>query len=129
MQREGLGIGRICSIEHIELDVLAQRCNDAFKTRSRVWGVGNTSISQIATCSGSAGGSDISAACINNGVDCLICGEIGYHDALSLAEAGVNIVELGHDASELPFSQTLAACAVDAGVAKDNVFILDQTNN
>ena len=42
------------------------------------------------------------------GCDCVVTGELGYHDMLDLSQAGVSCVCLGHDESEKISVQTLA---------------------
>ena len=62
-------------------------------------------------------------------VDCVVCGEIRYHDALSLKDAGISIIDLGHDVSELPLASVLAACLVEFGVDNNDIIMVDQSNN
>ena len=62
-------------------------------------------------------------------VDCLVCGELKYHDALDAAESGLAIIELGHDVSELPLCALLATEVVKAGIPESCVTILNQENN
>ena len=52
-----------------------------------------------------------------------------YHAALDAAQAGLDIIEVGHDASELPLTAILARAAIRAGVAPDIVTVLDQGRN
>ena len=52
-----------------------------------------------------------------------------YHEALALSQAGLAIIELGHDTSELPLAAVLAAAVEGAGVPGDLITILDQGDN
>ena len=61
------------------------------------------------------------------GVDCLICGELKYHSALAAAQAGLNILELGHDVSERIFAHVLCQAAKEAGA--ENVVELPAVDN
>lgn len=63
------------------------------------------------------------------GADCLVCGEVKYHEALDLAGAGLAVVELGHDVSELPLVAVLADALARVGVAQDAIAVIDQSGN
>ncbi len=126
------GYGQICSVSKSDSDTLtlgrlAAKCTSVFGIAPRVWGDFQVKLSKIATATGSA--SSLKYDCVEAGIDCLICGEIGYHAALELKDAGIAVIELGHDISELPLTAVLAAQVADAGVAKDSIVILDQTGN
>ncbi len=62
-------------------------------------------------------------------VDCLICGEIKSHEALDVSQAGLGVIELGHDVSELPLVAVLADAVVRLGVPQDKIVVLDQGAN
>ena len=81
----------------------------------------------MCTWTGSAG--DAAWECLRQDIDCLICGEVKYHVALDAASAGLAIIELGHDVSELPFATVLAQSCVAACVAAENVSIIHQGDN
>jgi len=49
--------------------------------------------------------------------------------ALDASQAGLSIIELGHDASELPLTAVLAEAAVGSGVAADAVHVVNQSGN
>lgn len=51
-----------------------------------------------------------------SGRTCSSGGEVKYHDALELSQAGLAIIELGHDVSELPLAAVLAKTLADVGV-------------
>lgn len=55
-----------------------------------------------------AGGGVETAAIAASGAEALVAGEVGYHDAETLAEAGVAVVTLGHGPSEEPVLRPLA---------------------
>ena len=125
------GFGQICSVrpedDPLSLGQLAARCTSVFGRQPRVWGDFDYRLSRIATCTGSAGGLD--RLCLAAGIDCLVCGEIRYHTALDLSQAGVGIIEIGHDLSELPLVAILLQAVLRAGVPEDNVFPIDQASN
>ena len=125
------GYGQLCRVrgddKPFKLAHLAARCTSVFGRAPRVWGDLSRPLERIATANGSAG--DVVGAALAADADCLVCGEVKYHAALDAAQAGLSIVELGHDASELPLCALLAQAAIDAGVASDQVLILDQSEN
>ncbi len=123
------GYGQLCSLqsEALTLAQMAARCVSVFGRVPRVWGNMQANLSRIVTCTGSAG--PTLKAAFDNHVDCIIAGEVKYHDALDYSHAGLAIIELGHDVSELPFASVLAEAARSAGVPDDAVVILEQCNN
>ncbi len=84
-------------------------------------------IDRCVTLGGSAG--SFAADIIACGADAVICGEMRYHSSLELKEAGVAIIELGHDVSEFPLLAILAGCISDAGVDERNIVVIDQSDN
>ncbi len=79
------------------------------------------------TSGGSAG--SLLDACLAQGVECLICGEVKYHEALDASLSGLCIIELGHDVSELPLCDVLAAHVQAAGVASECITMINQKDN
>lgn len=122
------GFGHICKVErgHELLSRLAARAMSVFGRAPRVWGDFDRRISRVVTATGSAG--DIGRLCIDADIDCLICGEIKYHEAPALSEAGLSIIELGHDVSELPLVAVLAEALAKAGMHRDDIVIIDQSD-
>ena len=98
-----------------------------FGRQPRVWGDFSRELERVVTTTGSAG--DVAATALRDQVDCLVCGEIKYHEALALSQAGLTIVELGHDTSELPLAAVLAAAVEGAGVPGELITIIDQGDN
>lgn len=125
------GYGQLCAARPgdgpLTLGQLAARCTAVFGRAPRVWGDLKRPLGRMATCTGAMG--EVGAACLREGVDCLVCGEAKYHDALALSQAGLCLVELGHDASEIPLAAVLAAAVEGAGVPKEAVTVLDQSGN
>ncbi len=125
------GFGRICSPAHddgvLTLRSLSARCVSVFGSMPRVWGSPDLSLSRIVTSGGSAG--SFARECLEQGADCLVCGEIKYHDALDAALSGLAIIELGHDISEFPLCALLANHAAEAGVCESCITMIDQGNN
>ena len=130
-ERGKKGYGQLCHVRPADapfrLQHLAARCTSVFGRVPRVWGDGSAVVERIVIANGSAG--DVASAALAAKADCLVCGEVKYHVALDAAQAGLCIVELGHDVSELPLCAVLAQAAIDAGVTAEEVFILDQGSN
>ena len=93
----------------------------------RVWGDFDRPVSRVVTCTGSAGPTGKLA--LANHADVLVAGEVKYHDALDLSQAGMAVIDLGHDTSELPFCRVLAASVRDAGVPDELVMVVGQQGN
>lgn len=125
------GYGQLCRIPGQEgsltLGQLGARCTSVFGRAPRVWGDLAAPIEELVTATGSAGG--IGADCLRAGAQCLICGEVRYHDALALSQAGLSIIELGHDLSELPLVAVLADAVAHAGIPREAIAIVDQSQN
>ena len=125
------GYGQLCvprvSDMPLTLGHLAARSLAVFGRQPRVWGDFSRELSSIVTCTGSAG--DLPEKCLSAGIDCLICGEIKYHTALDCSQAGLAIIELGHDVSELPLVALLATAVRDAGVPEEQISVVDQGSN
>lgn len=98
-----------------------------FGRPARVWGDFDRTLDMVVTCTGSAG--DLTQRCLEASLDCLVCGEVRYHAALAAEEAGLCIVELGHDVSELPLCAVLAAALRSEGYPEGRITILDQSRN
>lgn len=125
---EDKGFGQVSEpAEPITLSELASRCTSVFGRCPRAWGDLDKKLKTIVTCTGSTGG--LEKLCIENGIDCLVCGEIKYHDALSASESGLALVELGHDTSELPLAAVLANTCKKIGLDASQIVLLDQSHN
>lgn len=125
------GYGQLCSVRvadsPLTLGQFAARCTSVFGKQPRVWGDFSRELSSVVTCTGSAG--DLPAKCLGMGIDCLVAGEVKYHDALSASQAGLAIIDLGHDTSELPLVAVLAGAVEASGVPKEKIAVLDQSAN
>lgn len=124
------GYGQLCTLgedDGLTLGQLAARCTSVFGRTPRVWGDFPRELDRVVTATGSAG--DLGRACLQAQVDCLVCGEIKYHDALELSQAGLTIIDLGHDTSELPLVAVLADAVESVGIPGDLVMVVDQGDN
>lgn len=131
---KNLGFGKICVVkdgEHISLNSLVEKCKNAFGRKPRVWGDLELKLKKIVTTTGSVGRLDdevsLLQAAIDKHIDCIVCGEIKYHDALEMLEHGISIIDLGHDVSELPLCDVLIDSLIDIGIDKDIIVKIDQS--
>jgi putative NIF3 family GTP cyclohydrolase 1 type 2 len=89
----------------MSLGDLVERAADTFDVTPRVWGNSQTVMDLVATVGGS--GSSLIADAIGCGATAMVLGEVRYHDALSAMEAGMCVIEIGHDVSEWPLVSLL----------------------
>ncbi len=120
------GYGQLSSFAGgvMSLGQLSARCTSVFARAPRVWGDFANPVRTVATCTGSAGTSG--RAALAAGADVLIAGEVKYHEALDLSQAGLCVIDLGHDVSELPFCSVLARAVREVGVPEELVAIVRQ---
>ncbi|MCL2889501.1 MAG: Nif3-like dinuclear metal center hexameric protein [Eggerthellaceae bacterium] len=125
------GYGQLCALSpadgEMSLGQLAARCTAVFGRPPRVWGDFDTRLEKVVTCTGSCG--DLIKQCISLSADCLVCGEIRYHDALAAAQAGLAVIDIGHDLSELPLVAVLVATLESLGFAESALWVIDQGSN
>ena len=125
------GYGQLCSVKPADgpltLGQLAARCTSVFGRPPRVWGDFGKALSKVVTCTGSTG--DLPGLCMPLSVDCLVCGEVRYHDALTASHAGLAIIDLGHDVSELPLVAVLATAVSSLGFSEDSIMVIGQRDN
>lgn len=123
------GYGQLCHVRTSDAPFtvgrLAARCTSVFGCMPRMWGDPGDAARSVVVANGSASG--VVGLCAQAGIDCLVCGEVHYHDALDAYQAGLAILEVGHDASEAPLVALLASATIDAGVPERNVGIIDQS--
>ncbi|MGI6045934.1 MAG: Nif3-like dinuclear metal center hexameric protein [Eggerthellaceae bacterium] len=128
---ENKGYGQIChprsQDDPLSLTHLAARCTSVFGRPPRVWGRMSDSLETIVCANGSA--SNLISSCLEKRVDCLVAGEVKYHDALALSEAGIAVIDLGHDTSELPLVMVIKAALIDIGLDEKQILTIDQTHN
>ncbi len=123
------GYGCLCKPfgdDKIRLEDLARMCREAFGSPVQVWGELGREVTTIASGQGSA--SSLAHDCVKEGVECLICGEIKYHTALDLLQAGVSVIALGHDVSEYPFVEVLMDAVSSLGFPEVGIECIRQRN-
>ncbi len=101
-------LGRLCELpETVELSVLAAMVAGRLGCTPRVWGDAERSVSRVATATGSGG--SLIADALAARADVLVAGEVRYHDALAAVEAGLAVIEAGHDVTEWPLVPVLSS--------------------
>lgn len=125
------GYGQLCTVrpsdDPLKLEHLAARCIAVFGSSPRLWDAGCGPLGKVAVMGGSAG--SVIDDAIAAGADCLVCGELRYHQALDAVQRGLSIIGIGHDVSEFPLTALLAQAALDAGVDPKTLSIIDRTPN
>jgi len=118
-------MGALCApAEPLTLEELAVRASASFGVTPRVWGSPETRLSRIATATGSAG--SLIGDVLASGAQALVAGEVRYHDALDALEAGLCIIELGHDVSEWPLVDLLhQAVAGIEGIDAESLHVME----
>ena len=122
--RSSARMGMLCSPQGpMTLEELAQISAVSFGVTPRVWGAPLTEVTRMATATGSAG--SLIGDVIASGAQALVAGEVRYHDALDAVEAGLCIIELGHDVSEWPLVNLLegAVAGID-GIDRTTLHVL-----
>lgn len=103
------GIGRIGTLKKtISLENLAQTVKEVFGlTNVKVVGDPQALITKVAVVGG-AGASYISLASFR-GAQCLVTGDVKYHEAQDALQRGLTIIDAGHYETEYPVLSYLAA--------------------
>jgi putative NIF3 family GTP cyclohydrolase 1 type 2 len=107
----------------VMLEALAQAYQQAFGRVAKVWGDPAKPLFSVAVCSGGAG--EVVPDVVKAGVDCFVTGELRHHEALSLADENIALIELGHDISELPYRFELRDALARAGFPPGDIIILE----
>lgn len=103
---EESGIGRIGTVTESSLDEFAEFVKETLKADYVVVANAGKNVSKVAVCGGS--GSDFIDIALAKGADTLVTGDIKYHEAQKAVFSGLNIIDAGHQATELPVLETLA---------------------
>ncbi|ABR49134.1 protein of unknown function DUF34 [Alkaliphilus metalliredigens QYMF] len=105
---EAVGLGRMGRLEKpITLSEFIQKLKGLFEISSiRVVGNLRDSIERVCVLNGS--GADFIDHAIRAGCDCMITGDVKYHDAQDALEQGFSVIDLGHFESEKHFGSLVA---------------------
>jgi dinuclear metal center YbgI/SA1388 family protein len=116
--------GRICTLEDATLTSLAALVGQRLRVRPRAWGEADRAVRKIAVAPGS--GRSFVAAALAASCDVIVTGELRYHEAHAALEAGMSVIEAGHDATEWPLTSALAAIAATAPGLDTTAVVLDE---
>ena len=108
---------RMGDIEETKLASLAGDVQDKLGGVVRRYGNAGDIVRRVAVMGGSGG--DYANIALENGCDCFITGEIGYHYALDMYDRGMCVLEAGHAATELPAVGLLAEKLKGLGMGLD----------
>ncbi|MCK9524649.1 MAG: Nif3-like dinuclear metal center hexameric protein [Limnochordia bacterium] len=94
----GCGLGRVGKIPPVGLGDLAKQVEVLWGSPVRVVGDLGLEISTVAVVGGSGG--DFAQQAREAGADCLITGDVSYHDAMDARNLGMAVLDAGHFATE-----------------------------
>ena len=100
------GLGRIGVVEETSLMEYAQVVKTALKADYVVVGDAGKQVHKVAVCGGA--GSDLIDLALAKGADTLVTGDVKYHSAQQAVFSGLNIIDAGHQPTELPVLEKLA---------------------
>lgn len=100
------GLGRIGVVEQMPLAAYAQLVKTALKADYVVVGDAGKQVHKVAVCGGA--GSDLIDLALAKGADTLVTGDVKYHSAQQAVYSGLNIIDAGHQPTELPVLDKLA---------------------
>jgi putative NIF3 family GTP cyclohydrolase 1 type 2 len=125
LSRGAVALGRYTDLDEPRtLSELVAHVAEEFGCTPRVWGEPSTSVSRLATSTGSA--SSMIPAVAGVEADALLAGEVRYHDALDALRRGVAVIEAGHDVTEWPLVPILADAVRETPALTDEQVIVEE---
>lgn len=122
---QGTGFGAVYTLpQGSTLATASQRALEAFGGSPRVWGSPERPVRRLAFLNGSWGEQEVYDICVAQGIDCAMVGETRYHFCAD-AQPHLAVIDLGHDASELPLQRVLAQAVAQAGVPEQRIAVLE----
>lgn len=120
--------GRLCEVPAAStVGTLAALVGARLGVRTRVWGAADRPVGLAALAPGS--GRSLVADAIGAGADVLVTGELRYHEASEALQAGLAIIEAGHDATEWPLTRALAAIVSQMPDLNENDVVFDRIDH
>lgn len=106
---QDVGLGRIGSLpQPLSLKKIAEQVKSELDTQAlRLVGDSEQKIRKVAVCGGS--GMSIYADAVRQGADCLVTGDVKFHEAQRARAEGVALIDAGHFATERLMIPELAA--------------------
>ena len=100
------GLGRIGVVEEMALADYAQLVKASLKADYVTVGDAGKPVHKVAVCGGA--GSDLIDIALAKGADTLVTGDVKYHSAQQAVFSGLNIIDAGHQPTEVPVLDKLA---------------------
>lgn len=100
------GLGRIGYVKECDLESFAIMVKQQLKADYVVIGNAGRKVHKVAICGGA--GSDFIEDALACGADTMVTGDVKYHRAQAAVFSGMNIIDAGHQVTELPVMLDLA---------------------
>lgn len=100
------GLGRIGIIPACPLQEFAAMVKKVLRADYVAVGDAGKQVHKVAVCGGA--GSDLISLALLCGADTLVTGDIKYHEAQQAVFSGLNVIDAGHQPTELPVMDDLA---------------------
>lgn len=100
------GLGRIGIVAKASLADYALLVKEALRADYLAVGDAGRVVHRVAVCGGA--GSDLIKIALAKGADTLVTGDVKYHSAQEAVFSGLNIIDAGHQPTELPVLDKLA---------------------
>lgn len=100
------GLGRIGIVPACSLQEFAAMVKKILRADYVAVGDAGKQVHKVAVCGGA--GSDLISLALLCGADTLITGDIKYHEAQQAVFSGLNVIDAGHQPTELPVMDDLA---------------------
>ncbi|MCD8175257.1 MAG: Nif3-like dinuclear metal center hexameric protein [Phascolarctobacterium sp.] len=103
---EESGLGRLGTTDISDAEEFAAFAKKALKAEYVVLGNAGKKVCKVLVCGGA--GSELIETAKEKGADTMVTGDVRYHDAQNAVFSGINIIDAGHQATELPILEKLA---------------------
>lgn len=100
------GLGRIGVVSACSLHEFAAMVKKVLRADYVAVGDAGKQVHKVAVCGGA--GSDLISLALLCGADTLVTGDIKYHEAQQAVFSGLNVIDAGHQPTELPVMDDLA---------------------
>lgn len=100
------GLGRIGIVQACSLHEFAAMVKKVLRADYVAVGDAGKQVHKVAVCGGA--GSDLISLALLCGADTLVTGDIKYHEAQQAVFSGLNVIDAGHQPTELPVMDDLA---------------------
>lgn len=125
------GLGRVGEVAETNLQDFALFVKQQLQADYVVLGNAGKAVKRVAICGGA--GADLIQAALAKGADTLVTGDVKYHSAQEAVFSGLNIVDAGHQPTELPAMEDLKSrleayfakqgWEIDVALAKEDILL------